>query len=201
MLVPQHRNYGIIHTCLALLPSYLDERGPAQRETAGFALCAPQPPTHGEIGGRNAPGRRFREATLIRVVRPTSYGLRATTYIARPSAYGLHPLVYVYASGMLQHHWGKEHRERDRYTPEKTVRNVITRPSNIPPQQRHPLTYPPTQPTHSPTPPRASACSARDDTTTRRASTARNGTTNRQVQYDTAVHMIQGRIEQNTAVR
>ena len=49
-----------------------DERGPARRETAIFALCAPNSPTHGEIRGRHAAGRRAREATLIQVTPHTT---------------------------------------------------------------------------------------------------------------------------------
>ena len=66
----------------------------------------PYPPTHGEIWGRNAPGRQFREVTQIRVSRHTSayyIGLWPTL-----TAYSLHSVLHkrdTHVRCCWQHTW------------------------------------------------------------------------------------------------
>ena len=67
------------------------ERGPPPRETVGLLCVHPSPPTHGEMRGRNTPGRRFRETTVVEVTRHTA----STTDTATPTAYAIWPAAYI----------------------------------------------------------------------------------------------------------
>lgn len=60
-------------------------------------------------------------------------------------------VLYLFIpNGTMQHSWGKGHRERDRYTPRKTVRDVITRPFIHHDNATHPPTHQSTPRTQSP---------------------------------------------------
>ena len=52
--------------------SFLDERGSARRAPVSSCLY-PCPRTHGEIRGRNGPGRRARDPTLIGIDKKSTY--------------------------------------------------------------------------------------------------------------------------------